>query len=60
MVQSFQQANAKTLERVIERSYCKDYQRLSLASVPNASTTLTPSKTPKGKDNNEFIPFSNV
>lgn len=34
----------KTLERVVERSYCKDYQRLNLASSPNMVGTLTPGK----------------
>ena len=38
------QADPKTLERVVERSYCRDYQRLNLAMPPNA--TLTPSKGP--------------
>ena len=55
MKQGFQQADAKTLERVIERSYCKDYQRLNLAAVPNASSTLTPSKTPKAKGKTKFL-----
>ena len=32
---------------MVERSYCKDYQRLNLAPVPSA--TLTPSKSTKGE-----------
>ena len=39
-----QHADPKTLERVVERSYCKDFQRLNLASTPNISGTLTPGK----------------
>uniref|UniRef100_A0A0P5TBM6 SET domain binding factor n=1 Tax=Daphnia magna TaxID=35525 RepID=A0A0P5TBM6_9CRUS len=39
-----QQPDPKTLERVIERSYCKDFQRLNLAPSPNTSGTLTPGK----------------
>lgn len=37
-------ADPKTLERVVERSYCKDYQRLNLAASPNMTGTLTPGK----------------
>ena len=38
------QPDPKTLERVIERSYSKDYQRLNLAPSPNTTGTLTPGK----------------
>lgn len=37
-------ADPKTLERVVERSYCKDFQRLTLAPSPGTTGTLTPGK----------------
>lgn len=42
------QADPKTLERVMERSYCKDFQRLNLAASPNSSGTLTQGGKVKG------------
>lgn len=37
-------ADPKTLERVLERTYSKDFQRLSLTPSPSTSGTLTPGK----------------
>ena len=45
LMNTVQQPDPKTLERVVERSYSKDFQRLNLASPPNTTGTLTPAKS---------------